>query len=405
MSRELIPPLLGVVVAVAALQGAIGVAVADDVTLTITVVDSDGNPVSNVGFSVAWNGSSDGRTNATTRANGQALVDVPDGSDIEIIIDDEEYIRNTAFTKSNVTQEQIDVPVSLSGTATVTVVDDSGPVSGASVSVSDDIGTVTSLRTDNAGTASTDRIEQGSYDLVVKKSGYLTNRSTVDVSGDTNSTVQIRRSAIAAKFTVVDAFFETPQYIENATITIPKVGTTLTTLSDGTRSTDLPVNREYDVTVIKDGYDTETMTIDVGESDGSYTATLRRTPRLDVTAANNRVVVGESTTVTVTDEYDQPVGGAAVTIANETVGQTDDQGQLTVTIDGPGDITIGVTHGTLSSTVTVEGVETDTAGTAPPIDTPTSEGTTGDSGSGFGFVVTLIAVVGTTVYHWRRGST
>jgi hypothetical protein len=396
MSRELISPLVGALVAVAALQGAIGGAAADDVTLTITVVDGDGNPVSDVGFSVMWNGTSSGSTNATTRANGQALVDVPDGANITVTIDDEKYIRNTAFRRTNVTQEQIDVPVSLSGTATISIVNDNGPVSNADVSLSRNDTTVSSLTTDTDGTVSTDRIERGSYDLLINKPGYLTNRTNITVTGDTNRTVQIRRSTVEAQFTVVDDYFQTPQYLENATIEIPTVGTTLTTLSDGTRSTDLPVNRDYNVTVRKDGYNTETVTLNVAESDGSHTITLKRALRIDIEAANDRVVVGESTTVTVTDEYDQAVGGASVAIDNETVGQTDAQGRLTVTIDNPGNRTIEVTNGTLSSTVAVEGVERNTDETATPSNTGTPT-TVGGAGPGFGPVVALLALVGVSL--------
>jgi len=398
MERAVAPAVLVALVTLAVAQGAIGGVAAEEVTLTITVVDSDGNTVSGIDLTATWNDSEGGPVTETTRANGQALLDVPRGSDVEIVVDDDEYIRNNDFVVFNAETEDVEIPVSLSGTATVTVEDGSGPVSGATVQFSQGVG---QHSTDGQGQVTTERIEQGVYDVTVRQPGYLTNRTEINVTGDTERTVRLRRSNVEARFTVVDDHFEDPQPLDNATIEIPRLGTTLTTLSDGTRTTDVPVNRDYEVTVSKDGYGTETTTLTVGESSVSYEATIQRTPEITLQAAQGRVVVGESTTLTVTDQYDQRVEGATVSFEGDTLGTTDSRGEFVLGVERAGNITIRVTNGDQSASISIEGVEQSAALTATQSPTETTEPATatptsdGGGGPGFGVLAAVLALVAT----------
>ncbi|MFB6142958.1 MAG: hypothetical protein ABEJ30_06405 [Halorientalis sp.] len=61
-------------------------------TLEVVVVNEQGDPVAGATLAVSWDG---GNTTETTRANGHALVDVPTGSDVEIDIRSDQYVRNT----------------------------------------------------------------------------------------------------------------------------------------------------------------------------------------------------------------------------------------------------------------------------------------------------------------------
>lgn len=419
MSRSLVSAAVLLLVAAAVGQGAIGGAVAQAATLEITIVDSDGDPVSDIEVSVTWDGGDGGPRTDTTRANGKVLFDVPEGSNVEITVDDDRYIRNSPYVLFNAGNQDVEVGVSRSGTATVTVVDGSGPVAGAEVRLSGDGGSVGQYTTDGDGEIATGRLERRTYDLRVSKPGYSTNETAINISGDVSQTVRLRRATVEAQFTVTDDHFDPPEPLENATVRIPQLGTTLSTLSDGTRSTNVPVNREYDVTITKEGWETTTTTLTVGESSVSHEASIQRIPALEVTSANDRVVVGESTTVTVTDEYDQRVEGASVSVDGETVGTTNSQGQLSVTIDRAGDVPVEVTRGDASASFTVEGVEgsqaTPTAtGTSTPTatDTPTGEPTEtatptptetpGDGGPGFGVVAAALAVLGAGLLGRRR---
>jgi len=408
MSRSLIPVIAFVVVAATVGHAAIGGVAAQngEVTLTITVVDSDGNTVSGIDLSVTWDGGDGGPRNATTRANGQALVDVPEGSDVEITIDDDRYVRNRPFTLSDASTERVEVPISRSGTATITVRQASGPVADAQVSLRDDTDWVGTYRTDDDGVITTDRLEKGEYRVFTRKSRYLINRTSITVPGDgeATSTVLLRRGTVEARFVVTDDHFEDPRPVENATIEIAGVGTTLSTLPDGTRSTDLPVNRDYEITVTKGGYGSEVRTLEVGQEPVTFEASIQRTPGLNIRAANSRVVVGESTTVTVANEYDERVSGATVSVAGESAGETDSQGQVTVPIESEGNVTIEATDGDNSASVIVEGVDpsSDDTPTATATPEPTPTESAGVFGDGFGIVAALLALLGAVLLARRR---
>jgi PGF-CTERM protein len=402
---------LAVVVAFVA-PGAIGTVAAQDVTLDITMVDQDGDPVGNVDFTVTWNGTEGGPENYSTSASGRRLVDVPEGADVRISIADDQYIRNSAYTITNASGQAVEISVARSGQATITVQGPNGPVANADVTVRSGFSDIDSTTTDADGTATTARIEQGTYNFRVYKSGFLTNVTEIFVSGQTDRTIQLERGSVEARFTVVDDHFDDPRPLENATIRIPRLGTTLTTFADGTGTAGVPVNNRYDVTVSKDGYGSETRTLIVREEAASLDLSIQRVPAMNIDTDQDRNLVGESTTLTATNEYGEPVSGATVSVDGEEVGQTNDAGQLDVPIERTGDITIEVSGQSRSGSVTVQGVEpaTEPTGTAAPTDTATATGTAtdsptetaGDSGPGFGIGAAVLALAGVLLLARRR---
>ncbi|MFB6309197.1 MAG: carboxypeptidase regulatory-like domain-containing protein [Haloarculaceae archaeon] len=376
------------------------VVAAQDVTLTVTVVDADGDPVSDVDISVTWAGG--GPVNETTRANGQALVDVPEGVDAEITIHDDEYVRNTPYVVENATTREVDVPVARSGTATVEVVDSEGPVENAIVRMFKSGTFVVNSRTDADGQITTRPIEHGDYSTTVIKQGYLRNRTTVTVGNDTTKRIEIERGSVLVTFDVSDDHFSPARPVENATVTVGTYGS-VTTLENGEATIRVPVNREYEVSVTKDGYDTATRTLDVDESATAMNVTIQRTPTTNITAVNDRVVVGETTVVTVTDEYDDPIPNATVSLDGERVGETDSEGELAVPIDSAGEHTLSASASGNTDETTVEGVEpgaeTTATVTGSPTGTPsatqprTTGGGTGALGPGFTPLAALVAVL------------
>src|SRR6056297_2767606 len=144
-----------------------------DVTLTISVVDRDGDPVAEAGVEATWDG---GNATETTRSNGQALIDVPSGANVEIDVTSDEYIRNTDYDIESASAGDVEITVAEKGSATVEVTNEQGtPVQGAWVRLWQDGTRVVNERTDENGVHETDAIEQGEYHLFVFKEGYLRN--------------------------------------------------------------------------------------------------------------------------------------------------------------------------------------------------------------------------------------
>lgn len=208
------------------------------------------------------------------------------------------------------------------------------------------------------------------------------NTTDITVGGGENSkTIQIRRDSVKVEFSVTDETFEPPRPVENATVNI-QTGGTLPTLNDGLATTSVAVNREYCVTVTKEGYDSVSETVRVRNQPTRVDFSIRRTDNLSDTAANDRIVGGESTRITVTDEYGERVAGAAVTVGGSEAGQTDERGQRRVQIDAAGDATIDVSDGDLSTSTTVEGFDPDATPIETPTETATSTETPGGNGPG-----------------------
>ncbi len=403
MVRALVPAVLVAFVVVAATYGLVGTAAADDVTLEITVVDRDGRPASDADIRVTWNDSQGGPVERTTTADGRALVDVPDGANVAIEVVDDEYVRNRAFRIFDVEGGQVTVPASESGRATFVVEGADGPVADATLSVRAPGGEVDSLTTNASGVARTRPLEQGRYTVRVTAPRHSQRDVSIELTSvEKTETITVRRADVDATITVVDDHFEPPRPIEDASVGIESLPTTQTTGSDGTVSVSVPVNADHRVRVSKDGYDAERVTLRVDEESVEREVAIQREPSLSLVSVNRRVVVGESTVVTVTDEYDQRVEGVTVSVEGETVGTTDAQGQIQVPIDTQGNVTVEASDSGTTASIPVEGV--DPSATEAPTGTPaptnqssaataTPTGTPGGDGSGFGAVVAVLAVL------------
>lgn len=358
----------------------------NQVTLTITVVDSNGEPVEDVDLTAEWNG---GETTGTTFSNGRVFIEVPEGADVTIAVDHPEYVRNEPLTVEDASAEDVEVPVVDSGTATIEVTDDAGPVADAVVRLRQGGTLVVNGRTNGQGTLATGAIEQDTYRLVVFKEGYRRNVTDLTVDGSVEASLRISEGSAVATVTVTDDHYDPAEPVRDATVEVADIGS-VQTLAGGEATISVPVNDAYEVTVSKDGYDPNTTTIDVGESPVAANVTINRSPSVNVTTANDRIVVGESVRVSVVDEYEEPVPGATVSLDGSEVGTTDDGGTLDVTIESAGEHTIGAAAGGLSDSTTVEGVEAaveETVTTAPPTNT-TSEG-----GPGFSFLAPVVALI------------
>jgi protocatechuate 3,4-dioxygenase beta subunit len=402
MSRSKAAAVVALLLVVAAAPVAVGsAAAAEQVTLTVTVVDDGGDPVSGADLAVSWDG---GSASETTRANGQALVDVPRGSNPEIAVDHDTYMRNHPFVVENATAESVEIPVSLSGTLTITVNGSTGPVDDATVSLFRDGRYATTTKTDSDGMATTDPVERGDYGLRVTKPGYYTNGSQITIRAQTSTSRTIRPGAVQLRFNVTDDHFSPARPVENATVDIAQVGTSLRTLENGHATTSVAVNRKYDVEITKEAYESVETSLQIKESARVVDVTLQRTPEISIAAANDRVVVGETTLVTVTNEYDEPVEGATVTVDGSAVGTTDESGELDVPIEADGNQTVAASVSDLSASMTIEGIKPSERTTTEPPTTTETTTTTGGGGPGFSVLTGLVALAGAGIALLARRS-
>ncbi|WP_257298447.1 carboxypeptidase regulatory-like domain-containing protein [Haloarchaeobius sp. FL176] len=415
---RLIVVLVGLSLLVSPMAVAAGSAVAPasasdtDVTLRVTVVNQQGDPLGNAEVTVSYD---DQERTSETFATGEALFDVPEGATVEITPTHPMLVKNNPVTVENV-QGTTDVTVTMypSATGEISLVDGSGnAVSDADVQLRKDGRTVLADTgtTGSDGTYTTPALERGNYTVRITKPGYYEERRTVTLSGDTDVPVEVEQGSATVDFSVVDAHFEPTEPLQ-ANIEIEDAGGTVGTFrtgSSGSRSVSLDVNTRYTVTVEKEGYETVSTTFRVGERDRSRTFAIVRTPRLTVEPMNSQVVVGQSLRVDVTNEYDEPAAGAEVRIDGEAVATTDESGTTTLTVEQTGEVELTAVNGSVESPgVIIEAFEprtdapTATAtpnGTATPSTTATTQaqGTTEESDDGgtpgFGVAVALVALV------------
>ena len=377
----------------------------DEVTLTVTIVDQNGDTVGGVPISATWNDGNGGPVNETTAANGRAFVDVPSGANVDITVDDDEYIRNFPYEVESASTQDINVSVSQSATATVSVTNANGnPVEDARVFLRRSGEFVTNQRTDADGTVTTPAVEAGNYTLDIRRSGYYYNQTDVTVTGEMSVNRTIEEGFVTLRFNVTDDRFQPPQTVESAAVEISPIGTTLRTLSAGQASTEVAVNTQYDIDVTKDGYATTERSVTVGESETTVNVSINREPALTIDAPN-QTVIGQSINLEVTDEYDEPVANATITRAGETVGTTDEQGELDVTVREAGVQNYTVTGDGTSATISVEVFDPDataTPGQTTATATATETATSGGSGPGFTAVSVVAAVALLSLVALRR---
>ena len=395
-----------------------GGAVADDpVTLTVSVTDRDGDAVGGATVEAAWetDAGETGTASGTTASNGRVLLDVPEGATVELDVDDDRYVRNRPLAIANASETDVALGVTRSGTATVTVVDGQNrSQAGAAVRVREDGRTVDRGETNADGTYETARLERGEYDVVVVKPGYAEAERRVTAGPDGAVTVGIERGTTTLRVRALDDHFDPPVPIENGSVEVSSsVYDGEVTLTDGTASFTVPVNALYTVEVVKEGYDPSLERVRVREEPETANATAQRTAALSVAPANERVLVGETTRVTVRNAYGERVAGATVTVDGETVGETDDRGEVDVRIPATGNRTIRAQAGEVrSGPASVEGVDAAENGDGAENGSDGNEsgdggdgdaGATDDGAAGFGTVAAVTAVLALVAASRRRG--
>lgn len=372
----------------------------ESVTLTVSVVTATGTPVGGATINATWDG---GQTTATTASNGKAFVDVPQGADVALDVESDEYIRNTPRVVEDASEQEVTVEVAPKGEFSVRITDTEGPVQNIRVSLKKGGTTIAEGRTDSDGRFASPVIEQGEYVLDTFKSGYYRNVTRVQVNESTATKLEVRQGTVNVQFEVVDDHFEPPETLTDAEVTIDDVGSQRTT--GGTVTFTVPVNTQYGVSATKEGYVTNETRYFVGTSEKTKTLTIQRERNLTVTPANRRIVVGEQVAVTVTNAYDETVADAAVTLDGEQVATTDAEGTARVTIDSEGTHTLAAElDGVTSAGVTVEGVGVDDS---TPTASPTATSTAGPQAPLPGFtpvtvVLALLALAGVALLSRRR---
>ncbi|MGM0398022.1 MAG: carboxypeptidase regulatory-like domain-containing protein [Halobacteriota archaeon] len=365
-----------VATSVVAMGGAgIAGAQSETVTLTVSVTTADGTEVGGADLTATWD---DGSAEATTASNGKAFVDVPDGADVTIDVAHEDYVRNSPYEVTDASEREVDVTVAEKANATITIEDDDGPVEDARVVLELDDETVMDAETDG-GEVETEVIEEGTYDLTVSKTGYYTTETELAITNDTASTITIERGTVPLTVNVTDDYFEPPRGVSGATVEVEGAGSVITQ-SDGTQQLSVPVNSRPAVTVSKDGYVTEERTITVREAERTIDVDVDRESALAVESSNQRVVVGETVRVTVTDEYGDPVADAVVRLGDSVVARTNAEGEATVSIEETGEQEFTVDKGdAIAASTTVTGVSSGDETTEQTETTETTEPTTTDS--------------------------
>lgn len=349
------------------LAGPVGSVAAQEVTLTITVVDQNGSPVSDVSLNATW---ADGASTATTRSNGQAFIDVEEGADVTIRIDHPVYTRNVPYELSDASSGSHEIDVARKADATVTVRDSSGPLKGARVALRRDGRAIAVGTTDANGRFSSGTIEAGDYTLSVLEEGYYRRSMPISISDGATREVKLEPGTVSVTFNVLDRNFDPAKPVAGATITGATIGS-MKTQQNGVQQASVPVNTEVDVTVTKDGYRTVEKTITLEESDVNVNISTRKKETISFEFLNDRVVAGEQVLVEVTGTYGDPVEEATVFLDGEQVGTTDERGVVTVTIDSAGEHSLYAKSGSMSTAErTVVGVE-------PMSTTSTSQATPG----------------------------
>lgn len=382
-------------------------AAADTVTLTVSVTNQAGDPVSGATLTASWDG---GSTERTTAGNGKAFVDVPADTEVTVSVEHPDYVRNQPVTVNASSDRDLSVPVHQKSSLAVTVEGGEGAVADAQVTLTKNGQVAAEGTTDASGTFDSGAIEAGEYEARVAKRGYYETTVTVDVTGDAARTVSVEQGSVSLSVNVTDDHYGSAKPVSGVTVQIGSVGT-VTTLDDGGTSTSVPVNAELTITGVKDGYVNTSKTITVGESALEVNLTMNREPRLDLTATNERVVAGERVVLTVTDAYGDPAEDVSILLDGERVGETDADGRYAATIPDAGNHTLRAeTDAVASNEVTVRAIAENGGTTeATTTEATTTTATVTNDGPGQDLRTMTLAVGGiaivlvllAAVYWWR----
>ncbi|MFD1634357.1 carboxypeptidase-like regulatory domain-containing protein [Haloplanus ruber] len=377
----------------------------DTVTLTITVRDTDGDPVSDTDLDATWE---DGSTTATTAANGKAFVDAPTGATVEIAVTHPRYVRNSPYVVESASETDVEIDVYRKSTVRLEVSDDDGSVADASVVIERGGLTYQTGTTGSDGVFESETLAAGTYTVVVNKPGYYTREKSLEIEGSITNRVALRRGSVSVNVRVVDPYFDPPESVSGATVAFGDVATDRTNAS-GNATLTAPVNTEATLRVTRDGYRTAEREVTVGEDAEDVAVDLSRTRSITLEAINERVVAGERTVLRATNAYGDGAAVATVVLDGEQVGTTDSDGEVTVRITDPGTHTLYVTNdGVRSNEVQVEAIGDDEGATTPPGATGTEEAdptatepTTTGTSPGFG-ILTVLALLAVLVVALRR---
>lgn len=331
--------------------------------IDVIVEDRNGNRLSDI--EVVVSGSEGEIESDTTTSQGSALLEGPVNQRVELTVNDTdgEFVRN--LQPLRVRTSTLDGPVTIQmaprGQIDFSVVDSNGEqIQDARLRLShlDDPRNVETVFTDADGTATVSNIEQRTYSVDVLRAGYNRAEATVELNSDSNtSTVELERNSVNVDITVVDDHFEEPRPLDGVTVDIPKTGGSPLPTDDGQTQARLPVNDDYQLTTLLDGYQETTTVLSLGQAPTDIQLQTQRDPSLSINQLQNAIVVGQPTQVTVTNAYDEPVEDAAVSLNGETVGRTDTQGQIVFNITQAGNNTIEASANGLSDSTTLQGVD------------------------------------------------
>ena len=371
------------------------------VTLTVSVETPGGDPVRGATLTASWDG---GSTSRTTAANGKAFVDVPDGADVRIRVSHADYVRNFPLTVDDASTEDVSMTVYRKSTARIVVEDGDGPVADAGVTLSKGGRAVVEKTTNGDGVVTSSVIEAGTYSVTVSKAGYYVTQERVSVDGDAEATVSISRGTVTLEVNVTDDHFEPPRPVGGASVQVGGSGS-VTTQPGGIGRISVPVNAWARLEVTKDGYRTTGESVYVREDDKAVDLSIQRTPSISVDLLSERVVVGESVSLTVSDEYGDPVGDATVYVDGESVAETDANGQAVVRVESGGNHTVTVEAESLEATAYVQGVGGDgtAGGGTDATDSPGVTTSTIAETPGFGVAVALLALLLVSLVGLTRG--
>lgn len=376
-------------------------------TLTVAVQSQGGDPVGGAELDATWDG---GSATATTANNGRAFVDVPDGAEVRIAVTHPRYVRDDPYVVESATERDVTVQVYRKSSISLEVSDDDGPVANASVLVERGGLDVATGTTDRNGVFETGVLRQETYDVTVTKPGYYDRTKTIRVEGEITNRMSVRRGSVDVTVSVTDPYFDPPEAVGGANVTLAGIGNARTDRG-GNATVTAPVNTRTTLRVTGDGYRAVEREVEVGSENATLSVDLSRNRTLTLDAVNERVVAGDRTVVTVTNAYGDGVPSAAVSLDGERVGTTDDEGEATVRIDGPGEHTLRASEsGVTSNEVGIVAIDAD-ADTADPTATaratPTATATptgtaTSAVGPGFAPAVAILALVAVGLLAGRR---
>jgi len=343
---------------------------ADLVTITVAAVDQNGDAIGGATVTATWDG---GNESATTRTSGEALLDVPDDQRVEIEVTHPDYVRNVPKGLTNVNANQrVSVEMTPPSNETVTVVDQNGdPVEGARVRLTKDgqFGSAATGSTDADGRYTATGIEEGTYEISVRRSGYDRATEDVRIAGESSHTVDVVENDSRVQFRITDGRLDEGIRASVSVRTDGEEFLSFRTGENGNAQRLLPVNSDYTVVVTRDGYDEIREQIRVNERDRTVQLTINRTDNLSLSVGTTQVLAGNTVEVTVTDEYDDLVESATIRVDGEDVATTGADGTATVRLEDPGRYELVADDGTVESNgVTVRAVDAATT-TAPPTST------------------------------------